>query len=304
MSYKNNISSIKNTWSVNTGDFYDCGPVYLFSNENISGYMPAFGDMQGANVLTVCASGDHAFESYLAGAAHVDTFDVNSLQECVMELKSHMIRDLKYEEFMDFFFNARHFFDTRMLRPIQYNFSQKLQSFISKYNQIGRSLFRYSGTQHDAFDVFKLSYISNPEKYYDLRNKLPENINFKTCDISQISDVFPYKYDVIMLSNIMDYMYPNSLSAHERWQDFYRHTLFPLSYKSLVSNNGRVCFEYMWGPRYPRVWANFISEFESGFVHGQLRQPHHTFTTHGIKPIQRGGAMDMVAIMRQNACQK
>lgn len=300
MAYKSSTHRLRQIQSTNTGDFYNEGPVYLFSNENISGYMPACGDLHGAYVLTVCASGDHAFESYLAGAAHVDTFDINSFQHNVMELKTHMIRDLKYEAFMDFFFNSRNFFDTRILRPIQHKFSPELMYFMHRYNKSGHNMFRYGSSHGDAFDIFRLSYLSDPKKYYELAEKLPERLSFKNCDISQISNEFPYKYDLIMLSNIIDYMYPGLTSTQERWQRFYKNNLYPLSYKSLVSNNGRICFEYMWGPNHPNAWANFISAFETSFVHSQLGKQHHTFSTFHVKPVLRGTKSDMVVFMHQN----
>ena len=87
----------------NDNIFKNGAPVYVFTNENIAGYMPALGDITGARVLSVGASGDHAFESYLAGASHVDTFDINSNQKNIIELKTHMIRHLPYEKFTEFF---------------------------------------------------------------------------------------------------------------------------------------------------------------------------------------------------------
>ena len=38
---------------------------YLFTTENISGYMP---DLSGKRILTVCSSGDHYLNALLNGA--------------------------------------------------------------------------------------------------------------------------------------------------------------------------------------------------------------------------------------------
>ena len=55
-------------WATETYAFQDRDPVYLFTNENISGTLKTAPNISGARVLAVGASGDHAFESYLAGA--------------------------------------------------------------------------------------------------------------------------------------------------------------------------------------------------------------------------------------------
>ena len=77
-----------------TRAFHDHAPVYLFTNENIYGTLKTAGDISNKKILTVGASGDHVFESYLLGARDVHTFDINSSQKNVIELKNHMIREL------------------------------------------------------------------------------------------------------------------------------------------------------------------------------------------------------------------
>ena len=96
--------------------FQDKSSVYLFTNENVTEYIPPL-DLTGARVLTVCASGDHALMSYLSGASHVDTFDINSYQKNIYELKMHMIRNLDFGAFHDFFFSRYNFFSRDIIRP-------------------------------------------------------------------------------------------------------------------------------------------------------------------------------------------
>ena len=74
-----------------TRAFHDHDPVYLFTNENIYGTLKTAGDISNKKILTVGASGDHVFESYLLGAKDVHTFDINSSQKNVIELKVSII---------------------------------------------------------------------------------------------------------------------------------------------------------------------------------------------------------------------
>ncbi len=299
--YGKNYSQNRKINNTNNYAFRNQGPVYLFTNENISGYMPKLGDMNGARVLSVCASGDHVFEALLAGASHVDTFDINEYQNCVMELKMRMIQYLRYEEFMDFFFSINHFFDYRIFAPIEHTFSPQLQDFMEQYAKRGRTMFHYYGSHGPAYDVFQLSYLADPNKYYRLRELLPEKINFTRCDIYDIPKIIPEKYDVILLSNIMDY---TSLPAahyitNEVFLHFYHKILVGLSHKNLVRQNGRICFQYIWDVKERKYWNDFLACFQR-----EQLLSHHSLEGIPIKSIYNSGKNDMVMVLRQAQNQK
>lgn len=284
-----------------TYTFRNHGPVYLFTNENITGYMPRFGDITGARVLSVCASGDHAFESLLAGASHVDTFDINQYQNCVMELKSHLIRDVPYEKFMDFFFSTNHFFDYRIIRPLEHKFSPKLREFLTNYKERGRTMFHYFGSHAPAYNVFQLSYLADPNKYYQLREKLSDKVNFTHCDIYDVSRTFSDKYDVILLSNIMDYtsVPAGNYITYDVFMHFYNVVLAHLARKNLSPQNGQICFQYMWDVKDSKYWTDFLVAFQRDCL-----PSHQSLVGHKIKSIYRGEQRDMVICLRQNQKQK
>ena len=50
--------------------------IYLFTNENIKGFLDKISFKNG-KVLTICSSGDQAFNLILNGANSVDLFDIN-----------------------------------------------------------------------------------------------------------------------------------------------------------------------------------------------------------------------------------
>lgn len=238
--------------------FQDESSVYLFTNENIVAYQ------QGVNpnrVLTVASSGDHAFESYLAGARHVDTFDINSYQRHVLELKTHMIRNLPYHEFMDFFFDNKNFFNPKIIAPISDKFSIGLQHFLIKCQNGTRNMFKYHAAISPNYDLRNLSYVSEESKYNKLRELLPERINFHHCKLERVSARFNQRYDLIMLSNIFYYMYSNETITERRFERFYHDVLYPLAHNNLT-DNGKICFHYIWGAK-PGVWASFLDYFQS-----------------------------------------
>ena len=270
--------------------FQDGDPVYLFTNENIHGTLKTAGDLVGKKILTVGASGDHAFESYLLGAGDVHTFDINSNQKNVIELKNHMIRNLSYENFMEFFFDKRNFFNQKILTPISSDFSDDLRKFLKKCNGWNmRTNFKYRAAYTTEYDINRLQYISNKNNYDIVRDRLPEQIPFKHCDISTVYQAMQYnvqkygpnylnhkiqfadtpamhanfteKYDLILLSNIFSYLYSDSYDVEDRLTHMHRNILAPLIANN-TTKNGRVYFHYAWGEE-TLPWVNFLHYYQS-----------------------------------------
>lgn len=271
--------------------FQDGDPVYLFTNENIYGTLKTAGDISGKKILTVGASGDHAFESYLLGAGDVHTFDINSNQKNVIELKNHMIRRLPYADFMDFFFNRRNFFNQKILMPIKSNFSDNLRAFLKKCNGRNklRDNFKYRTAYTSEYDIKRLQYIANENNYNVVRDRLPEHIPFKHCDISTVYKAMQYRvqnygsnnlnqinkitdtphlyadfterYDLILLSNIFSYLYGYARDVSQRLSYMHRNVLEPLIANN-TTDDGRVYFHYAWGEK-ASAWVNFLHYFQT-----------------------------------------
>lgn len=270
--------------------FQDRDPVYLFTNENIYGTLKTAGDVSGKKLLTVGASGDHAFESYLLGADDVHTFDINSDQKNVIELKNHMIRNLPYADFMDFFFEKKNFFNQKILTPIQSKFSDDLHAFLKKCNGWDkRKNFKYRAACTSEYDIKRLQYIANENNYNIVRDRLPEQIPFKHCEISTVYRAMQYcvqnygsnylnhkieftnipshyanfteRYDLILLSNIFSYLYADSRDVAQRLSYMHRNVLAPLIANN-TTDGGRVYFHYAWGAD-TSAWVNFLHYFQT-----------------------------------------
>ena len=76
---------------------------YMFSNENINGFIKKI-SINKKNALTVCSSGDQAFNLVLNGAYKVDLFDINGFTKYYFYFKKAAIMGLSYPEFINFFF--------------------------------------------------------------------------------------------------------------------------------------------------------------------------------------------------------
>ena len=256
-------------------------PVFLFANENIQSYLGQMTNMTDKKVLTVAASGDHAFEALLAGAKHVDTFDINFLQKHVMELKSKMIKHLPYSDFMKFFFDKKHFFDVNIVKPIWETLSSGLRVFLLMHHRHKYShLFRYDGAQHPDYRTDMISYVNDELAYNELKKIMPDKINFTRTNIVEITKEFHEEYDIVMLSNIFEYMYPDIFDAMTRIQTLHSELLCPICEKILSKDNGKICFHYAWDSG-TKEWEKAIKYMQRHASHSidDFHETIHTFET-------------------------
>ncbi len=214
--------------------------MYTFATENLSGYLYSL-DVKNKNVLTVISSGDQLINLALLGAKKVDCFDINRNANYMANLKIAALKVLDYEEFLDFFSshekdilkqNDNNFIgilgSNEVLIPIgenpkylDYDIYMKVRSELDndtayffdklyeKFNSEGKLLkdskyLFYTASKSDA--IKNNIYLQNASNYYQARN-LIENIDytFYNLDIFNI-DTLPNKYDIVMLSNIYDYI--------------------------------------------------------------------------------------------------
>ena len=276
--------------------------VFLFSNENVAGYLDNF-DLSGKTILTVGASGDHAFECYARGAKHVDTFDINYRQKTIIELKNHMIKNIPYEDFLEFFFTKGRFFDIKIIQPIMSQFSPSLRMFLDLYYSMGnagRKLFAYHG-QLDIMTHYDNKYYSNEERYNSLRSKLPNNISFKHLDITGLSTTFKRKYDVILLSNIFDFQHSEISDGYQALNQFYNETLCDLAQNNLKSDGGIIILEYMWGNNAStrdsmwNAWQEFAAK-----KNVKTHATGHHLDNYFVKPMMGQNRWDNILYMTQN----
>ena len=288
--------------------FQDNAPVYLFSNENIADQLHVLGDFTGGRVLTVGASGDHAFGAYMAGAAHVDTFDINSLQRAVMDLKTIMVHHVSYENFMDFFFDSRQFFNLRILAQIDAKLPNNVQRMLNDYKLLGNGIFKYQAGQNASYSTANIPYLKNKKSYMNLRKVLPRRIPFAHTDMRSITSPFPdatgatgAKYDVILLSNIYDYVVPKSgaLAQEDNMKYFYREILEPMARRLLVRDGGRIVFRYLWASS-PMAWTNYIDMVEAKMIGNSIFKPYkHTIHVRSFPSNQKGCDWDSVLFLKQ-----
>ncbi len=228
--------------------------MFIFTTENIKGYVNNI-DVNGKTVLAPCASGDHAFESILKGATRVDMFDINIFAYQMVMLKAAAIKTLEREEFIDFFlknkkkksaFN-RSVYTNKIREALNDDsklFWDHIYSYFKDTNKLRESaLFLYDQYEHNSLTKIN-DYVK--EEYYDLlKSKIGilDKSEFFRSNVIDLPNNLNEKYDIIMLSNIQDYMsntYNCSyLEALKKYRQFLKHDLM-----NHVNEDGIIVGEY------------------------------------------------------------
>lgn len=289
--------------------YQDVAPVFLFTNENVAGALRAMGGVRDANVLTIAGSGDHAFEAYLAGAKYVETFDLNILQDSIMELKTHMIKNLKYSDFMDFFFSDKDFFNTNILKPIYPRFSYMLHTFIKAYHKFGgdSSILRYRNrATHENYRTDMISYVRDEQTYNRLTDILSAKPIFHHMDLDELAQgrMLDKRFDAVLLSNVAEKLARSAIAPCD-FVAFFNQYLLPICNKNLNRRNGRICYSYIYGNK---TQTNANRAFGRGVVQASdvannilfSNSVHNYYVTgHCIDSSRRDVVQDAIFVLNQ-----
>lgn len=199
-------------------DSFGCfSKMYSMTTENLYGFLKNI-DLKDKKVLTVNGSGDQLLNAYLLGAKDVTCFDINPNSFCNTKLKIAAIKNLCFNDFLSFF-NVHKFGSFSMYGSLDYRLFEKLVPHLDKdtinlyslfYQKIGGNIF--NSIYHNYYDSLnKLSKISgymNQKSYNELVNKLDSvELKFIESNIVSLKDKLKdEKFDIILLSNISDYI--------------------------------------------------------------------------------------------------
>lgn len=176
------------------------GKLYRNTNEDLTRILSQY-DLKGKNVCSVLASSDQYFSAYYNGASSVDTFDDNLL--------AYYYYYLKYWTLL---YTGKHYIpaDNKKLREIiEYHDDNLLENLAYKVwkdvlDRIGNFSLYYSNLFYRSGLDYHVPYENNPEELIKIiRGRTP---NFKKINLYKKLDINK-KYDVIILSNILEYMY-------------------------------------------------------------------------------------------------
>ena len=210
-------SSKKKFIGFNTDTF-----IYRFTNESIELYKNYL--MNRKKVLSVTASGDQILNSILFGSKEIDSFDISRFPKYYFELKKAAIETLTRDEFIDFFVGKHLSSLVGFISCYKGLENDKLKEYYSGFNNnMDKDYKEFWDEIFDIYDINQVFYSSlffsddchfqalNPYLYDKNYEKLQKNIkNAKVKhyigDIRQISSMLNKEYDLVNLSNIINYI--------------------------------------------------------------------------------------------------
>ncbi|MBE6159747.1 MAG: DUF3419 family protein [Lactobacillales bacterium] len=212
------ISELFN-YSVDDSIYNMFNHIYPFSTENIKGYYSKL-DLEDKDILTIGASGDHAINLELENVKSVDYFDINPFTKYYYELKKAAIKALTYEEFLEFFCYDDY---PKTFKKNNKAFNIELYRKITPYLIGDTKLFWDSlYIENTGIDIRTSSLFSKDEEplrvikksnsyleketYELLKEKLTLEPYFYRKNIKELAQTLTKKYDIIMLSNIAQYL--------------------------------------------------------------------------------------------------
>ena len=230
---------------------------YLWTNENIKEYINKKYISEYNSALSVTGSGDHLFNLILNNVLNIDTFDTNTLTEYnVLGLKKALIEKFKYNDFLTICELIAN--NMLTLEETTYLIKDLLPLMDKKYRKYWQKISEYNyqlqKNNDEYLDLFAMLFININEKNNFIRrnsyltgkdnydkfkeNMMRANINFYCTNAINILDTFPnQKYDVILLSNILDYITINW--NYEQLRKFEDELLF------ITNNNGKIFLAYL-----------------------------------------------------------
>lgn len=173
--------------------------VYFNTNENLPLLYKKV-DFKDKSVLSVLSSSDHPFMAYHYGAREIDTFDRNKLTFYYYYLRLWTIKYLK-EEYPHGIANNDYNWLTKLLVKVEpCDAKEKSALFFWRTLLDKKYLFSRMFFYSDNFDssLFKSK--------DDLSNLENIHITYKNMDISKLLRKYNKKYDVIVLSNILEWL--------------------------------------------------------------------------------------------------
>lgn len=196
---------------------------YFTTNENIKGYLNLVNIDNKNNALTVLASGDQFFNLINKGITNIDTFDINRLTEYyVFGLRMAMIEKYSYDEYLkinNLLLSEKTSFD--ILNDILYSL---LPNMDNKYRIFWKEILDYNyslqNQKKEKLNIIRMlffgfsnnmkynNYLLNEEEYNNMKFNLKRvKVNFNSVNATELHKIYNKKYDLILLSNILDYIH-------------------------------------------------------------------------------------------------
>ena len=219
--------------------------IYKLTTENICGYLNQI-NMKDKSILVPAASGDHLLNSILKGANNVDLFDINYYALFMAELKIAAVKSLSKKEFIRYFTNGRKALSNDIYAKIRLYlngdallFWDKVYSLFPNNNDLKKTnLFMKDNYYEDSLISVNDYLKENNYNYLKEKIYIADNKKFINTDVIDLPNKLDKNYDIILLSNIQDYMkftyHLDYLRSLEKYREFIKNDLMKYCNECIV----------------------------------------------------------------------
>lgn len=211
---------MKSQYNFNNSKNATTHAVFSFSNENLNEIFK-HRRLKNKRVATVGSSGDQVLYSILKGCRDVTCIDADPYTQPYTELKLAAIKNLTFEEFLDYF-RYDNILNHKYYAKISHDLSEYSKAFWDEVMLNSDSTMSFAGISMVLFKIFQsvstykdfistrdaMEYCSNKKKYNLLKESLDEDIKieFIQSGFDEFHENLRGRYDLILLSNIYDYI--------------------------------------------------------------------------------------------------
>lgn len=174
-------------------------PAYVLSNEDLRDSVTAV-PATGKDILTITGSGDQALFYALAGAKHIDTFDISFCAKAIMDTKVAAINHgYTYEQFFNLL-NELHYGNSlaEVAPEILKKIPEDSATFIK--NMQGYRIFG-NGWRPGNYDSENI----NQTEYSKIQSQNTKDFNFIWSNVVDVHTQLNRQYDIINISNVFEW---------------------------------------------------------------------------------------------------
>ncbi len=181
-------------------------PAYLTTNECLDDFISAT-DVRGGDVLTVAASGDQPLLYAASGAGRVDTFDLTYSAKVIMDLKVAALGHMDRMQYLKLINDLRKSQDQNTPIMDVEGMAQIVQTMPPDSAEFLRRM-----SKSDVFSAgirvagAGRSYRPSLRQYNKMKRVIKAPFNFIWTDISHLSRRVTEKYDIVNISNILEWL--------------------------------------------------------------------------------------------------
>lgn len=244
-------------------EFAEYSRSYLFTTEYINRYLRE-NSFNKDKALTILGSGDQIFNLVYLDVFNIDAFDINKLNYYNFYLKYAFILNLSFKEFK----SLEHIISKDQYLPIFMNYLELCKNsmpfYVYRYYKelvyYEYSLNKSNGLRNlylPSHTFFSSNlYLENENNYLKLQQKLKElKLRIYFDDISNIPKLVDGNYDLIILSNISDYLGSDKPLTLEEFKNYIN------TFKELLKKDG-LLINYLYGLRSKFVIQNSTVRLE------------------------------------------